>query len=34
VKNIILNKRKIDLIGKMHNDIYEKALKKNDFEVF
>ncbi len=34
VKNIIINKRKIDLIQKMHNDIYEKALKNNDFEIF
>jgi hypothetical protein len=34
IKNIILNKRKIDLIQKMHNDIYEKALKNVDFEIF
>ena len=34
VKNIILNKRKIDLIQKMHSDIYEKALKNADFEIF
>ena len=34
VKNIILNKRKIDLIQIMHNDIYEKALKNADFEIF
>jgi hypothetical protein len=34
VKNIILNKRKIDLIEKMHTDIYEKAQKKNNFEIF
>ena len=34
VKNIILNKRKIDLIRKMHNDIYEKASKNADFEIF
>jgi hypothetical protein len=34
VKNIILNKRKIDLIEKMHSDIYEKAMKSNDFEIF
>jgi hypothetical protein len=34
IKNIILNKRKIDLIQKMHTDIYEKALKNTDFEIF
>ncbi len=34
VKSIILNKRKIDLIRKMHTDIYEKALKNADFEIF
>ena len=33
-KSIILNKRKIDLIRKMHTDIYEKALKNADFEIF
>jgi len=34
IKNIILNKRKIDLINKMHQDIYEQSVKKNDFEVY
>jgi hypothetical protein len=34
IKNIILNKRKMDLINKMHQDVYENALKKNDFEIF
>jgi hypothetical protein len=34
IKNIILNKRKIDLINKMHQDVYDHALKNNDFEVF
>lgn len=34
VKNIILNKRKIELIQKMHNDIYEKALKNADVELY
>ena len=34
IKNIILNKRKIDLINKMHQDVYDQALKKNDFELY
>ena len=34
IKNIILNKRKIDLINKMHQDVYDQALKHNDFEVY
>ena len=32
--NIILNKRKIDLIKKMREDIFEQAQKKNDFEIY
>ena len=34
IRNIILNKRKIDLINKMHQDVYEKALKDNVVEIF
>jgi hypothetical protein len=34
IRNIILNKRKIDLTKKMHEDIFEQAQKKNDFEIF
>ncbi len=34
VKNIILNKRKINLINKMHLDVYDQAVSKNDFEIF
>jgi len=34
IRNIILNKRKIDLINKMHEDTYEQALKHNEFEVY
>jgi hypothetical protein len=34
LKNIILNKRKIDLINQMHEDIYSKAQKNNDFEIY
>jgi hypothetical protein len=34
IRNIILNKRKIDLIKKMREDIFEQAQKKNDFEIY
>jgi len=34
IRNIILNKRKIDLIRKMREDIFEHAQKKNDFEIY
>ena len=34
IRNIILNKRKIDFINKMHGDTYEQALKHNEFEVY
>jgi len=34
IKNIILNKRKVELARKLEDDVYENAAKKNDFEVF
>ena len=34
IRNIILNKRKIDLINAMHRDVYDEALKKNEFEIY
>lgn len=34
IREIIANKRKLKLIETMRNDIYEKALKNGDFEVF
>jgi hypothetical protein len=34
IKNIILNKRKVELAKKLENDVYENAAKKNDFEIF
>ena len=34
VKNIILNKRKLKLIGEMQNNLFKDALKNNDFEIF
>jgi hypothetical protein len=34
IRDMILNKRKIDLINNMHRDVYNEAVKKNDFEIF
>jgi hypothetical protein len=34
IRNIIINKRKLQLITKMKNDIYEEALLKNDIEIY
>jgi len=34
IRNIILNKRKMELINKMREDLYNNALKKRDFEIF
>lgn len=34
IHDIILNKRKIDLINRMQEDIYTNARKKNDFELY
>jgi len=34
IHDIILNKRKIELISRMQEDIYTKALKNNDFEIY
>ena len=34
IRNIILNKRKIELISRMHQDIYEKGQKENIFEIY
>jgi len=34
IHDILLNKRKIELITRMQEDIYQKALKKNDFEIY
>ena len=33
IREIIINKRKLKLIETMQNDIYDKALKKGDFEL-
>ena len=34
IKNIILNKRKVDLAKKLEDDVYETAAKRKDFEVY
>jgi hypothetical protein len=34
IRDIILNKRKIDLLYKMREDLYNRALKSNDVEIF
>ena len=34
IRNIILNRRKIELTKKMREDIFEQAHKKNNFEIY
>lgn len=34
IKNIILNKRKVELAQKLEQEVYENAIKNKDFEVF
>ncbi len=34
IKNIILNKRKVELAKKLEDEVYEDAVKRKDFEVF
>jgi len=34
IRNIIVNKRKIVLVKKVRNDIYNKALQNNEFEIY
>jgi hypothetical protein len=34
IKNIILNKRKISLIKKMHKDVYQNALNRGRIEIY
>ena len=34
IKNIIINKRKVELAKKLEDEVYENAAKKKDFEVF
>ena len=34
IKNIIINKRKIDLINEMEKQVYQSALKNKDIEIY
>ncbi len=34
IREIILNKRKMELLGKMQEDLYLKASRSNDFEIY
>jgi hypothetical protein len=34
IRNIILNRRKIELLKEMHQEVYEKALRNNEIETF
>lgn len=34
IRNILINRRKLDLINKMEQEVFENALKNKDFEVF
>ena len=34
IRDIILNKRKMDLISRMQEDIFQNAQKKNEFEIY
>lgn len=34
IKNIIINKRKVDLARKLEDEVYENAVQRKDFEVF
>jgi hypothetical protein len=34
IRNIILNKRKLLLINKMHDELYDEAVKNNDFKIY
>jgi hypothetical protein len=34
IKNIIINKRKVEMIDKMENEVYKNARDNNDIEIF
>lgn len=34
IKNIIINKRKVEMINKMENEVYKNARDNNDIEIF
>lgn len=34
IRNIIINKRKVDLATKLEEEVYDKALENNEFEIY
>lgn len=34
IKNIILNRRKVELVRKLEDQVYENAVKQNEFEIY
>ena len=34
IRNIILNQRKLDLIGRMHDDLYKEAMENKDIKIY
>ncbi len=34
IRNIIINKRKLELIKKMESDVFDEAIKNNEFEIY
>lgn len=34
IRNIIINKRKLELIQKMHKEVFDEAVKNNDFKIY
>jgi hypothetical protein len=34
IRNIILNQRKLDLIERMHNDLYKEAMENKDIQIY
>ncbi len=34
IRNILLNKRKVELAKSLEDEVYENAVKRNDFEIF
>lgn len=34
IRNIIINKRKLELIQKMHKEVFDEATKNNDFKIY
>jgi hypothetical protein len=34
IKNIIINKRKLELVQNMHKEAFDQAVKNNDFKIY